>query len=247
MTPDVTDPFVKDIISSGSYRYSDGKKLSSTLQHRRLTEMVISHVSLSGKKVLDIGCGDGTYTYELYRECSPSLIVGIDPIKEAINIATQKYSEATNNIRFEVGSAYSINYPNSSFDVAVVRAVLHHLEKPYECVREALRVAHEIIILEPNGLNLVLKILEKVNPYHLEHKEKSYTRRRIDSMITNAGGRIISRSYSTLVPCFCPDWMAITLKKIEGIVESIPFINQFICAHYTVVGRHNTSPKKNEV
>jgi hypothetical protein len=35
-------------------------------------------------------------------------------------------------------------------------------------------IADEIIVAEPNGYNPVLKIMEKVSPYHIQHEEKSY-------------------------------------------------------------------------
>ncbi len=115
----------------------------------------------------------------------------------------------------------------------------HHLERPSDALREALRLAQVVIIIEPNGYNPGLKILEKTSPYDLGHEEKSYAPRTLNRWITTLGGLVTQRQWIGLVPMFCPDWMARTLKLLEPVVECLPVIKRVCCAQYFCVARRN--------
>ena len=111
------------------------------------------------------------------------------------------------------------------FDVAQLRGVLHHLDRPVDALREAMRVAPVIVVLEPNGYNLGLKAIEKLSTYHRDHGEKSYAPANLERWVRELGGRVVSRDWVGLVPYFCPDWFARTMKVIEPVVESVPLLN----------------------
>jgi tRNA(Ile2) C34 agmatinyltransferase TiaS len=112
--------------------------------------------------------------------------------------------------------------------------VLHHMDHPEDGVAEALRVAHKIIIVEPNGWNPVLKVIEKTSKYHIEHGERSFTSRLIESWCTSQGARVTHRTWAGLVPFFCPEPFARFLKTIEPVVEKIPVARQLSCAVFAV-------------
>jgi SAM-dependent methyltransferase len=127
-----------------------------------------------------------------------------------------------------------VPYKENSFDVALFRGVLHHLDRPRLAISEAFRVAKTIIALEPNGYNPGLKLLEKCSKYHIRHGEKSYLPFQLDKWLNEFGGTIIGRRWVGLVPCFCPDWLAKLLKVTEPAVERTPGINLLACAVYIV-------------
>ena len=93
-------------------------------------------------------------------------------------------------------------------------------------------MANEIIVVEPNGYNPILKIIEMVSPYHRKHEEKSYSPRKLDRWFENHGGRIEWSGYIGLVPVFCPDLLARSCKALEPFVERTPVLNRFCCAQY---------------
>lgn len=98
------------------------------------------------------------------------------------------------------------------------------------------RLATEVIIHEPNGNNLGLKIIEKASPYHREHAEKSYFPGQIKRWIEKAGGRVTRCRFAGFVPMFCPTWLARVTKAIEPLVETVPLLNSLGCTVFVVVG-----------
>ncbi len=220
--------FDRDVSSNGGYLYTRGASLSSCLANRRLTEAVLDNLDLAGKKVLDIGCGDGTYTLELFDRGRPASLTGIDPADEAVRAARQKVGGR--NMIFATGRAEELPYRDNEFDLAHLRGVLHHVDDPAKVIKEALRVARKIIIIEPNGCNPVLKLIERVSPYHREHGERSYLPLTFDKWVRQAGGKIITQRALGLVPFFCPDFAAKMLKAVEPAVEQIPLVRTFVCA-----------------
>jgi len=72
-----------------------------------------------GKRVLDLGCGDGRFAIGVGPIASS--VAGIDPDDEAISAARKNAREAgLRNVRFAVGAAQRLPYPDSSFDVVIL-------------------------------------------------------------------------------------------------------------------------------
>lgn len=225
--------FSSDTRKFGGYEYTSNEKLSSQVANEYQTLNTLKFVKIKNKTVVDIGCGDGTYTFELLVRGKPKSIIGFDPSEEGIVNAKKKFGKAK-NISFKFGSIYDIPLKNR-YDVAVVRGVLHHLYKPSEAFPELKRVSKKVFVLEPNGYNLILKVIEKTSKYHIEHEEKSYFPHQIDRWVIQNGGKIKRKSYRGLVPFFSPDWLVPLLKYLEPIVEKTPIFNRIMCANYYLV------------
>jgi ubiquinone/menaquinone biosynthesis C-methylase UbiE len=194
-------------------------------------------MNFKGKRILDLGSGDGTYTKELFDRGEPSSIHGIDPSKKAIEIAKEKYGEE--RITFTIGNADSLPYAANSFDLVHIRGVLHHMDNPAIALKEALRVAAVVLLIEPNGYNLGVKIIEKLSRYHREHREKSYTSYQIRNWIRNAGGEVTCERFAGFVPMFCPDRLAKVMKAIEPAVERVPIVNFLACSVAALVAKRS--------
>lgn len=72
-----------------------------------------------GKRVLDLGCGDG----RLALGVAPfaTMVDGIDPDAEAIAAAKRNAREAgVRNVRFAAGTAQHLRYPDAAFDVVIL-------------------------------------------------------------------------------------------------------------------------------
>jgi SAM-dependent methyltransferase len=223
--------FNQDAVENQGYRYSTNAPLSSQMANKRLSDVTLENVDLRDKTVLDIGCGDGVYTIELFDQVPMKRLLGVDYAAQAIEVAKTK--SGARQIEYEVQSAYALPYADKSFDVAIIRGVLHHLDDPVPALKEALRVAKLVWVIEPNGYNPGLKFLEKFSRYHIEHQEKSYAPASLDKEIQKMGGRVLRRKWAGFVPMFCPDWMAKTMKVVEPMVEAVPVIKHLGCAVYT--------------
>lgn len=232
------DAFNRDVLSNLGYLYTTNARLSSQLANRRISDVALALADFGDRRVLDIGCGDGTYTIELFYRGKCASIHGVDPAQSAIEIAQQKADHG--QITFAVCDAYELPYEANSFDIAYIRGVLHHLDRPINALREALRVAPTLVVVEPNGYNPVLKLIEKCSRYHIQHQEKSYAPMTLDKWVKSIGGRVSAGKCVGLVPMFCPDWFAKTIKLIEPVVERLPLINALSCAVYVFVAQRRS-------
>lgn len=76
-----------------------------------------------GKRVLEIGCGDGRLTRRLAN--LGAQVDALDPDRKLITTARQDFpARYSDRVRFRVGSAESLKYPNQTFDIAVFSWVL---------------------------------------------------------------------------------------------------------------------------
>lgn len=222
--------FKSDVISNGGYLYSNTDRLSSRLSCRRSTKAIHQTLGcLKKKKIIDIGCGDGIFTKKLIA-LNPEFVTGVDPNEAAIAIA-KKNTSNIKNINFQVMDIYEIPLIQR-YDIAIIRGVLHHLYQVEKAIELICKIANEIIVLEPNGYNPILKIIEKTSPYHILHEEKSYSPRKLDQWFRNNGGDITKSMYVGFVPMFCPDFLAKILNFLEPYLEKTPLIRNFSCGQY---------------
>jgi len=223
-----------DVVHMDGYVYTgSSKRKSMDIFNRRATGAISELISLKGKSVIDVGCGDGTYTVELVTSMGAASAVGVEP-SDAWKLGHKKFQHYEPNVQICYGNAYALNFPDMHFDVSVMRGVFHHLDDPLKALREMARVAPNVFLLEPNGYNPIIKMLEKLSPYHRAHGEKSYSPATLRRWMRSIGGRFCGDSYSSLVPLFCPDTMAEFLNWLTPKWERLPFIPKISCGLYCV-------------
>jgi len=222
--------FNSDIATNKGYLYSATNRLSCQLSNGRISMAVRQMIDLRRKSVIDIGCGDGTYTLELL-DMGAASVLGVDAAEGAVAQAREN-SRGRTDISFEVCDIYQLDHLGGRFDVAIVRGILHHLYDVETAVEKICQIARDIVVVEPNGYNPVLKVIEKTSKYHLEHEEKSYRPGLLNAWFIRNGGEIVQSIYVGLVPMFCPDVAARVLKFFEPIVEKTPLLRRLCCGQY---------------
>lgn len=113
---------------------------------------------LSGKKMLEVGCGNGDFSNYLAVNNNAD-ILGLDFSTESIKIANQKkevFGAKTSS--FMVGDAQNIDLPDNSFDIIVSCECLEHIPVPQKMVSEIFR------LLKPGGM-VVLTTENYFNAY----------------------------------------------------------------------------------
>ena len=71
------------------------------------------------KRVLDLGCGDGRFALGVARLASS--VDGLDPDDEAITAAKRSArGSGLRNVRFAVGAAQKLPYPDAAFDLVLL-------------------------------------------------------------------------------------------------------------------------------
>lgn len=103
------------------------------------------------KTVIDIGCGSGTFTFELALKNNALEIVGIDISKNAIDLANFiKERVKTNNVNFcYLDATKSYPYPDNHFDLVLLIDIIEHVQDDESIIREASRV------LKPKGYMII--------------------------------------------------------------------------------------------
>ena len=115
-------------------------------QDRRL-EMVRQYVHLEGARVLDIGCGIGTYVRR-FRQYSDE-VYGIEVEADRVAEASLELP----NIQLAYGEA--LPYPDDFFDLVFSNEVIEHVDDDRQTISEAVRVTKPggtIVTFAPNRL-----------------------------------------------------------------------------------------------
>jgi ubiquinone/menaquinone biosynthesis C-methylase UbiE len=76
-------------------------------------------VDFSGKRVLEVGCGEGRLTWQYARETRST--VGIDLDADALRVATiDRHSDLENRVFFARALSEQLPFPKETFDIAVL-------------------------------------------------------------------------------------------------------------------------------
>lgn len=227
--------FDQDAVDNKGYGYTTDQRLSSRMATSRTVDVILDQAQFEGRRVIDMGCGDGYFTLQLWDRGRPLVMTAVDAARNAIKLADSRRKERA--IQFMVGDVHHLPLADNTFDIALVQSVLHHDDTPGDILREAFRLAPQVVIHEPNGNNLGLKIIEKTSRYHREHGERSYPPRLLSLWIEACGAHVIRTKFAGFVPMFCPDWMARIMKCAEPMVESLPLVNSLCSAVVVLVGQ----------
>jgi len=101
----------------------------------------------SGKKILDVGCGNGKAAVFFAKRGGQ--VEGIDISKNSVSFAKLLVAKhkVSNLVKIKVGDIHRLDFADNCFDVVFARAVLHHSQLEV-AVKEIYRV------LKPGGIAL---------------------------------------------------------------------------------------------
>jgi ubiquinone/menaquinone biosynthesis C-methylase UbiE len=120
-------------------------------------------VNLKGKRVLEIGCGDGRLSSFLCQKAGSLIAIDID--EKRLEDARPKVK----GVDFRFGSGESLDFPENIFDLVFLGYSLHHQDS-VAALSEAQRVLvplGEIFILEPtvrSEYTKLVSVFEKEEP-----------------------------------------------------------------------------------
>jgi len=110
----------------------------------QLYHAAIGGIDLSGKRVLEVGCGRGGGASYMARYCRPAQVVGADFAPQAVALCRRQHADVA-NLEFVVGNAEQLDLPDASFDALVNVESSHCYGSMEKFVGEAIRV------LRPGG------------------------------------------------------------------------------------------------
>jgi 2-polyprenyl-3-methyl-5-hydroxy-6-metoxy-1,4-benzoquinol methylase len=230
------DRFNQDTLANNGYLYSTNAPYSAIKSNDRISRAVIAKIPAQTGRIIDLGCGDGVYTAKFAEAFPLAYIEANDPAHKAIEMAQQRFP----HINFRVANILDLSTQTTTpFDVAVIRGVIHHLPDNSQqlAIQNARAIAKTLIIVEPNGNNPILKLIEKNSAYHIAHEEQSFTSETLMSWCVAAGWKDVSVNYIGFVPFFFPEVLARIIYFFQPLLERIPIINKYFSAQIVVVCR----------
>ena len=118
---------------------------------RRAKRMIQQLELKNGDKILDLGCGDGYYSYLLSRFSLKIKVTGID--NHAAAIESAKRQARKKNVKFIIGNAEKLPFPENYFDKIVMSEIIEHVKDDERVLREARRVLKSggiLVLTTPN-------------------------------------------------------------------------------------------------
>ncbi|MDH7506530.1 MAG: class I SAM-dependent methyltransferase [Candidatus Thermoplasmatota archaeon] len=130
---------------------SDWSNYTSTLNKILKADKQISNAA-------DIGCGTGDFILELVYCKQFKKIIGIDFLKETIDIAYEN-KQYFGNVDFIQGNMLNLPFKNRSFDLTVCLNVLHHIHEDdfALAIDELTRITDKYLMIEIRNKNNFLE------------------------------------------------------------------------------------------
>jgi ubiquinone/menaquinone biosynthesis C-methylase UbiE len=155
-------------------------------------------------KILEVGCGNGFFTYYLDKFCD---VCGIDNSEKMLQMNPVK-----NVSRMD---ANDLKFNDNSFDVVFCSGLLHHVNNIDAILDEMKRVSKKyVVILEPNRNNLFMFLFLLI--VNQERKALKFSLSYLQDKIRKKGLRIIdSFSQGMIVPNKTPTFMLPLLKCLD--------------------------------
>ncbi|MCD6489130.1 MAG: methyltransferase domain-containing protein [Thermodesulfobacterium sp.] len=166
-------------------------------------ELVLSLLKIKKGLSLDLGCGTGNYTLELYKKGFE--VIGLDSSKEMLKIARKKIPE----LLFINGDAYFLPFKDQVFNLVVSITMFEFIKEPIKVMKEIYRVLKpegEVLIGTMNGRSLWF-LFKRIKSLFVEtayRYARFYTPKELENFCQKAGFKNIETRGIIFFPSFFP-------------------------------------------
>ncbi len=194
--------------------------------------LVFSMLRTKSGRALDLGCGTGNYTLELKKRGFN--VTGLDASEEMIRVARSK---GLNCIR---GDAYSLPFPDGSFDLVLSVTMFEFIHEPERVVKEihrVLRPGGEVLIGTMNGRSawFLFKRLKSLFVETAYRYARFYTPAELEELLMHAGFQEVESAGVIFFPSFWP-FMGIAEKVDEKCSARCKSLAAFVAVRGVKVG-----------
>ncbi|MBT4191842.1 MAG: class I SAM-dependent methyltransferase [Candidatus Diapherotrites archaeon] len=182
------------------YENAHGKDAhkSQSFMYNSREDYFIDFMKLKGnEKILDIGCGSGTFTRKIAKQFPKVEITGMDISEKVISFAKKESTKKKlKNTKFVISGINKIK-TTGQFEVIIISHLIEHLEDPLDALREVkkkLAKNGRLFITTPNYSSLwplAEKVFDKTiakDGYSLDDQHISrFNTRSIKKIVNKAG------------------------------------------------------------
>ena len=109
-------------------------------QYKIDVEFLKKYIS-SESRILDVGCSSGVFSFEIYKQCNPEYILGIDIDPSAIKFANENYAHIVDFKNIDLLRVEK----NRKFDLIIFRGTFQYLDKT---LHESIKHLKELLTLD---------------------------------------------------------------------------------------------------
>jgi ubiquinone/menaquinone biosynthesis C-methylase UbiE len=102
--------------------------------------------SVRNRMILDVGTGTGRAAILFARD--GACVTAVDPSEEMLAIARTRAAGESLSVRFALGDAHRLEFPDRAFDIVISLRVLMHAADWERCLSELCRVSGRLVILD---------------------------------------------------------------------------------------------------
>jgi len=149
---------------------------------------------VTGNKILDVGCGPGSFVDVLASRGFDA--TGIDITPKFVSFARKNYQG-----QFIVGDANKLPFDSNSFDTVFIRSVLEHVDNDQKVLRESLRVGKKVVIIVPQLTPLSLQKRGLIFSHYQDQSHlRYYTVKSIEELADSCKATLIDVQYTEPLP-----------------------------------------------
>ena len=142
-----------------------------------MVKEIVAFLNIKGdEKIMDAGCGNGEDLVKLRQEHKHrGELYGLDISEDMISHAKTLNKKAKSGIRFIKRDIIRLEFPNESFDVVILKHVLHNIHNYKKVVEECHRVLKTggKLVVAVNGRKNML-VLRRLRPVIAKLLNKSF-------------------------------------------------------------------------
>jgi ubiquinone/menaquinone biosynthesis C-methylase UbiE len=191
--------------------------------------LIDQFVRLSGlaphARVVDLGCGSGTFTQLLQRagyDC-----VGLDISGKLVEVGRRKHP----GIEFLQGDIEHLPFADASFDGVLLSGVVHHFPDPSRCAAEVFRILRpqgRFVAFDPNRMNPFMWLYrDPASPFYsslgVTANERPVLAGEIAAVFERAGFDVSSHYLSGLAYRYVASARARLVLPIYNLVDATLF------------------------
>jgi len=120
-------------------------------------KMVETLGGLSGKSVLDVGCGTSEYHVWLANDCDR--LIGVDISLEMLKLCRE---DTGKSIELVAADASHLPFRKEAVDTSMTFQALHHFPDWQSALAEMVRIGEGVVLYEPNAESILHKFMHKI-------------------------------------------------------------------------------------